>query len=264
MSKQQINWEIIYQTADLARKPPTVEKTYDFAGPASRPAAVSRLSGVDIIRQRRSATNFNRQGSLSRNQLLTMLDRIRPRNGYAPFDAELMEASIHLFIFIHNVQNLAAGLYFFCRNDQDLDPLKRRTHPDFAWLPVEEKFPLYLLQTGNFRQQAMMVSCHQDIAGSSALSLGMIARFKDVITDEPFRYRHLFWETGMIGQVLYLEAEAHGARGTGIGCFFDDAFHEMLGIEGNRYQSLYHFTIGQPVEDPRLTTYPPYGHLKNR
>jgi len=26
----------------------------------------------------------------------------------------------------------------------------------------------------------------------------------------------------MIGQVLYLEAEAQGVRATGIGCFFDD------------------------------------------
>ena len=29
----------------------------------------------------------------------------------------------------------------------------------------------------------------------------------------------------------------------------------------NQYQSLYHFTIGKPVEDPHLTTYPPYHHL---
>ena len=264
LSKQQLNWEIIYQTADLTRKPPTLEKTYDFSNPASQPSAASQLSGAEIIRQRRSATDFDRQGSLSRNQLLTMLDKTRPRNGYAPFDIELMETSTHLFIFIHQVKGLAAGLYFFCRNDRDLAPLKRRTHAGFDWRQVEENFPLYLLQKGNYRQQATMVCCHQDIAGSSALSLGMIARFKDTLTGEPFRYRHLFWETGMIGQILYLEAEAHGVRGTGIGCFFDDAVHEMLGFKDNHYQSLYHFTIGRPLEDPRLTTYPAYHHLKNR
>ena len=68
----------------------------------------------------------------------------------------------------------------------------------------------------------------------------------------------------MIGQILYLAAEAYGLCGTGIGCFFDDAVHEILGLEDKRYQSLYHFTIGRPVEDPRLTTYPAYCHLKNR
>jgi hypothetical protein len=75
-------------------------------------------------------------------------------------------------------------------------------------------------------------------------------------------YRRLFWECGLIGQCLYLEAEAAGVRGTGIGCFFDDPVHELVGLTGNRWQSLYHFTIGGPVVDDRLQTLPPYGHLE--
>lgn len=66
----------------------------------------------------------------------------------------------------------------------------------------------------------------------------------------------------MIGQCLYLAAEAHGVRGTGIGCYFDDPFHELLGISTNSWQSLYHFTIGHPMEDPRLQTLPAYSHLQ--
>jgi len=62
--------------------------------------------------------------------------------------------------------------------------------------------------------------------------------------------------------VLYLEAEAAGIRGTGIGCFFDDAMHDVLGLRDRRWQSLYHFTVGGPVSDPRLQTLPPYAHLK--
>jgi len=62
----------------------------------------------------------------------------------------------------------------------------------------------------------------------------------------------------MIGQVLYLEAEAAGLRGTGIGCFFDDGMHNLLGLKDRRYQSLYHFTVGGPLEDERLTTLPAY------
>jgi len=60
----------------------------------------------------------------------------------------------------------------------------------------------------------------------------------------------------MLGQVLYLEAEAAGVRGTGIGCFFDDVVHDALGLEGDRFRDLYHFTIGGAVEDRRLTTTP--------
>ncbi len=264
LSRQPVNWEIIYETADLTRKPTTADRRYDYGNPALIRTTAPRVSAPEIIRQRRSATDFDRNGSITRKQLVTILDKTLPRNGYAPFDAELIEASTHLLIFVHQVEGLTPGLYFFCRNAQDLNPLKQLTRPGFIWQPVENQFPLYLLAEGNYRQQAMMVSCHQDIAGSGAFSLGMLARFKAPITAEPFRYRHLFWETGMIGQVLYLAAEAHGVRGTGIGCFFDDAVHEILGIKDNQYQSLYHFTVGRPLEDRRLTTYPPYHHLKNR
>ena len=62
----------------------------------------------------------------------------------------------------------------------------------------------------------------------------------------------------MIGQVLYLEAEAAGIRSTGIGCFFDDPVHDIFGFNDMKYQSLYHFTVGGPVEDTRLTTLPAY------
>jgi nitroreductase len=264
LSQQVVNWEIIYQTARLTNKPATADITLKLENcqlPSEKP---SQLSATEIIRNRRSATDFNRNGSITRSQFLSMLHKTRPRMDTAPFDAELIEASTHLLLFVHNVVGIEAGLYFFCRQDLDLDEIMRISRPDFLWKPVETDFPLYLLSEGNYRQQAMMVSCHQDIAGSSAFSLGMISKFKEVVTAAPYRYRHLFWETGMIGQVLYLEAEACGARGTGIGCFFDDAVHEIMGFSDNQYQSLYHFTVGKPIEDPRLTTYPPYYHLKNR
>jgi SagB-type dehydrogenase family enzyme len=264
LSQKRINWRIIYQTANLTRKPATTPQRYDFESGSWRHPATSKFTAAQIIRRRRSATAFDRSASVSKNQFLAMLDKTLPRKTCAPFDAELMHPSIHLLIFVHQVADLTPGLYFFLRNGKDIDLLKKAARSRFKWQPIEKNFPLYLLEEGNFRQQAVMVSCHQDIAGTGAFSLGMIAVFRRTITRTPYCYRHLFWESGMIGQVLYLEAEAHGARGTGIGCFFDDAVHDILGIEGNQYQSLYHFTVGKPIEDPRLTTYPPYGHLKNR
>jgi hypothetical protein len=93
--------------------------------------------------------------------------------------------------------------------------------------------------------------------------MGMVARFRSELEGRPWDYPTLFWETGLIGQVLYLEAEAHGLRGTGIGCFFDDEIHELLGLKGNTYQSLYHFTIGYPLVDERIQTIEPYAHMKS-
>ena len=53
-------------------------------------------------------------------------------------------------------------------------------------------------------------------------------------------------------------------RGAGIGCFFDDVVHQVLGIADLSLQSLYHFTVGSPVDDRRLQMLPPYAHLAHR
>ena len=37
------------------------------------------------------------------------------------------------------------------------------------------------------------------------------------------------------------------------------AVHRVFGIEDFALQSLYHFTVGGAVNDPRLTTLAPYG-----
>jgi len=135
-------------------------------------------------------------------------------------------------------------------------------HQDFAWSAppgCPESLPLYFLLEGDARKIAAQVSCHQEIAGASAFSLGMIAEFEDTLRRYgPWFYRRLFWETGVIGQVLYLEAEAAGLRATGIGCYFDDPVHQVFGLKDLTFQSLYHFTVGGHVDDPRLTTLPPY------
>jgi nitroreductase len=124
---------------------------------------------------------------------------------------------------------------------------------------VHDGLPLVQLAAGDCRRLSQRLSCDQEIAADGFFSLGMIADFDRSLEEfGPSFYRHLFWESGVVGQQLYLEAEAAGARGTGIGCFYDDPVHEALGLAGHAFQSLYHFTIGIPVEDTRLTSEPGY------
>ncbi len=120
-----------------------------------------------------------------------------------------------------------------------------------------------MLMPADVRDLARTLSCHQEIASDGVFSVAMVARFRAALEERgPWYYRRLFWETGILGQVLYLEAEAAGLAGTGIGCFFDDAVHQVLGIRDDGFQSLYHFTVGGRVEDPRLRTAAAYEHLK--
>jgi len=134
-----------------------------------------------------------------------------------------------------------------------------RTRREFLWDRADEQLPLVRLSNGDARALAARLSCDQDIAADGFFSLAMVADFDAGLREfGPSFYRQLFWETGAIGQVLYLEAEAAGARATGIGCFYDDPVHDVLGIREHAFQSLYHFTVGRHVDDPRLTTEPGY------
>ncbi|MCK8601238.1 SagB/ThcOx family dehydrogenase [Desulfoferrobacter suflitae] len=264
LSGERVSWPIIETVARATQKPATDATVIDFGPRDACREVVSSLGAARIIRQRRSALAFAGEKSLARERFFALLDRTVARNRHTPFDVELSAPSVHLMIFVHNVEGLEQGLYFFVRNPADAEPIRSLARKEFLWRQVEQGLPLYLLQTGDFRRLAARISCDQEIAGYGVFSLGMIARFRRIIRENPYRYRQLFWESGMLGQILYLEAEAHGLRGTGIGCFYDDPVHEILGLSDNSYQSLYHFTVGDPIEDRRLTTHPPYMHLQDR
>jgi len=191
-----------------------------------------------------------------------MLDKTLPRSEAVPFNMELCEPMIHLVLFVHRVEGLDQGVYILVRNPDDLKLLKAKLNPGYEWGQVEEDFPLYRLAKADVRQVAANISCGQAIAGDSAFSLGMLANFEKSVHGDPTSYPVLYWESGIIGQVLYLEAEANGVRATGIGCFFDDLVHELIGLNDNCFQSIYHFTVGGAVDDDRLQTLKPYHHLK--
>ena len=218
-----------------------------------------------IIRQRRSGQRYDGQTGMSKNQFFTMLDKTIPRDSSPPFDVNMNSFSINLLLFVHRVDSLPKGLYFLVRNAGDMEDIKQKFTADFLWKKIDgapENFPLYLLREGDVAMESSLISCQQAIAGDGAFSVGMIARFRELLEADPHSYRRLFWEAGQIGQILYLEAEAHGYRGTGIGCYFDDMVHELLGVDDDSFQDMYHFTIGTAVEDTRLTTLAPYHHLQ--
>jgi SagB-type dehydrogenase family enzyme len=234
------------------------------AWPPPSPPACGHSAG-QLIRQRRSAVNFDGVTSISRETFLAILDTTLPRTSAPPFDAWPFPPRLHLVLFVHRVMGLEPGLYLWLRAPADADALRLAFRVDFNWETVTDsavKAPLYRLGRGDLRDFARTLSCQQDIAADGAFSLGMLARFEPVLLKcGAAAYRELFWEAGMIGQALYLAAEAAGVRGTGIGCYFDDVLHRALGLAGHDWQSLYHFTVGGPVDDPRLRTVPPYAHL---
>ena len=254
-------WPVIDEVALATDKPRTEEPEWQTARQHIIKSPCTKTATA-IIRQRRSAQQFDgKMPPMPQTDFYRMLAAVLPTT--AAFELWRWPPKVHLFIFVHRVEGLAPGLYALPRHNDALEPLQAATLAEFDWQKVSEAIPLYHLYSGECRQIAKTVSCHQPIASDSAFSLGMVAEFSETIETTPWLYRRLFWECGLIGQVLYLEAEAAGIRGTGIGCYFDDSVHELLGFKDDKFQSLYHFTVGKPLEDKRLETLPAYGHLND-
>ena len=180
----------------------------------------------DVARTRRSALDFaGGTKSMSPAQLSAILDFASE-----PLAADFAGARfIQLYLYVHRVDGLQPGVY--------------RHGPD----------GLKSIEAGDQRVIAAGLSLRQDLAGNACVAFSMIAdldRAAALHGDRGYRYAH--FEAGAIGHRLYLAAEAHGLRATGIGAFFDDEVHRYLNLTSGERQVVYHFAIGYPVADRRL------------
>lgn len=257
-------WPIIDAVAAASRQPSASASTPGWRplfGPEPTLSSC-KLPAATVIRQRRSAQAFDRNASIAADVFYRLLDALLPRDA-APWNVWAWKPRVHPVLFVHRVAGIAPGIYALPRTPAAAQSLRAALRADFAWSRppgCPDHLPLYCLIEADTAKVARSISCHQAIAADGAFSLAMLAEFEGVLTDAPWRYRRLFHEAGLLGQVLYLEAEAAGMRGTGIGCYFDDAVHELLGLAAGdkTFQSLYHFTVGVPLVDERISTLPAY------
>lgn len=253
-------WPVIDQVSLAAQKQHKPEADWQ-AQISTLITSNCTVAATRIIRQRRSAQRFMpKTEAITQGAFARILSALSASNSL-PFNAWYWKPAVHLCLFVHNVAGLLPGLYCLPRSQQGLQLLKQNLKTAFSWQSVSDYSDLYLLYQGDVRQMAKTLSCHQTIASDGAFCVVMLAEFKDNVDQQPWYYRRLFWECGLLGQILYLEAEAAGVRGTGIGCFFDDVVHAFLGIEDDSLQSLYHFTVGEAFEDARIQSFPAYAHL---
>ncbi len=276
LSPERVIWEIVYETFEALKKPKTPPVRYRYGNKPLLMLAPPKIPvAEEIIRKRRSGHIYNPSVYLKGEEFLQILDRTVARDLASPFDAEISPNYVSLILFVHRVEGFPKGLYAFIRNKKHLHLMREHLSKNFLWREVYEN--LYLLGEGDLTREAGYLSCTQDIAADSAFAVAMVAEFEPVVSARPWEYRTVHYEAGLIGQALYIEATALGYKGTGIGCFFDDLTHELLGLAnieapfgGNLLQPkvavdrtlqvVYHFTVGGAFEDPRIQTYPPYAH----
>lgn len=182
------------------------------------PPAISTRGFGEVSRSRRSAVDFVGNAGMAFSQLSAMLGATGSR-------------FVQLYLYVHQVEGLAAGVYRYWPQAGELERLK----------------------TGKQRVMAAGLSLGQDLAGNACVAFSMIADLERAARCHGERgYRCAHFEAGAIGQRLYLAAEALGLRATGIGAFFDDEVNRYLEVAPRDGQVIYHFAIGHPMKDSRL------------
>jgi SagB-type dehydrogenase family enzyme len=266
LSRKHHHWKVIDDVADATGKSRAASTLLFSDGdlPEFGLGPTTSKPMRSLVHQRRSAVAMDGTTHIDRATFMRIVTAALKRDA-PPFDALPWSPRIHLALFVHRVRDLDPGLYLLVRDRTRAAALRSALDATFAWSEVdsESDLPLYVLQRGECQKLAGAISCDQyGIASESVFAAAMLSDYIDSLDIHgPWFYRALYWEAGLIGQTLYLEAEAAGIRATGIGCYFDDATHEVLGLRDRRFQVLYHFTMGGAVDDQRLRTHPPYAHL---
>lgn len=252
-------WPVIAQVSAATQgfAVPTPPESVGQTLPSSE---APQVHASDVILQRRSAQRFDSKFVMPAGQFHRLLDSLQVRP-VAPWDVWTFAPRLHPILFVHRVEGLAPGIYAMPRDRAILPALKTTLRSDFEWTTPDgtpAHLPLSRLVAADCRKISKAMNCHQAIASDGCFSVSMIAEFEPLVRANSWRYRQLHWEAGLLGHALYLEAEAAGLRGTGIGCYFDDALHGLLGIGSREFQALYHFTVGNPITDARILTLPAY------
>lgn len=214
-----------------------------------------------IIRGRRSAIEMDNSAYMEKETFYAMLQRTLPENNPI-FNTLAFGSFTHLLLFVNRVKDLLPGLYIFLRKPEEKEKFKAAIRPDFLWekpknCPSDLEF--YLLLEETLHSFAAQLSCAQRKVADACFTACMLSEFEEPLNRfGAWIYPYLFWECGILGQLLYLEAEANGLRGCGIGCFFDDPLHETIGLKGLEYQDLYHFAVGSPLQEIGVITLPAY------
>jgi SagB-type dehydrogenase family enzyme len=192
-------------------------------------AASSQSAFGEVARRRRSALNF--QGGMHSMSLaeLSAILSVASR----PFSSDFAAACfIQFYLYVHRIDGLQPGVY--------------RLWPDRAELEQ--------IRSGDQRVAAAGLSLGQDLAGNACVAFSMIGDLDRAARTHGDRgYRYVHFEAGAIGHRLYLAAEAFGLAATGIGAFYDEEVHSYLNLTPKQGQVVYHFAIGYPVPDSRLS-----------
>ena len=134
LSRSHVEWPVIDEAIAVSeRKAPMADQCIgSIIWPPPASPACAHSSG-QLIRQRRSAVDFDGVTCITREKFLAILDTTLPRASAPPFDAWPFPPRLHLVLFVHRVTGLEPGMYLWLRAPADEEALRHafRNIPDW-------------------------------------------------------------------------------------------------------------------------------------
>jgi SagB-type dehydrogenase family enzyme len=188
--------------------------------PAGAPATGDVLARIAA---RRSLRRY-RDDALGLPQLASIL-----RAMAAP--PPVLADGLHIHLVSHRVQALARAAWAY---DAQLHALRPGARHDDATL----------------ERRSRAAALDQQVIGDAAVVfvLTLDRATLEAAADGPARaYRHAFIEAGLIGERLYLQAQALGLGVCAVGAFYDDEVAALVGVDPARHWPLHVAALGVPA-----------------
>eukprot|EP00033_Pygsuia_biforma_P006157 GCRY01006849.1.p1 GENE.GCRY01006849.1~~GCRY01006849.1.p1 ORF type:complete len:568 (-),score=74.15 GCRY01006849.1:3-1706(-) len=184
-----------------------------------------------------------------------------------PVFCELLSAmtlpeSLFLGVFVHNVENLNAGVYIYCRNPALIQKVKKCQDSYNAYIekvvkeevephekvllqfyevqyrspcemaPLPEVLPgLFFVRGGDYRHMVKFAAGGQDFASNGCFTLMMGGFLYDsMVSSGPGAYKQLHLEAGASAHSLCLCTTLNGLATRPMGAFFDTVALDVLGL----------------------------------
>ena len=178
-----------------------------------------------VILRRGSTRRFDKTASITLAQLSTALDcatRGLPADFLQPPGTQLND----LYLIVHAVQGVNPGAYFFRR----------------------ERNTLELLKKGEFRTEAFHLGLEQELPADACVDIFFLADLKAILERYGNRgYRAVQLEAGAIGGRTYLAAYAQHLGATGL-TFFDDDVIQFFSPHAQGKSAIFLLAMGKPLK----------------
>lgn len=182
--------------------------------PTAAPAAPDWLA---VIAKRRSVRRYT-NAALPLQALADILARM------SAMHAPVLSAAVRVNLVVHDVTGLAPGAY---RYEPERHALAPRRAP------------------AALRAAARAAALDQDVVGDAAVVF-VLSIDRGMFAADPLGpargYRHAFLEAGLVGERVYLEAEARGLGACAVGAFYDDEAAALVGADP-AHEWVVHFAV---------------------